>query len=53
VWAPAWYAWVVRSTAFASPHPPVRFENLRDDLKPIADEARPIYEELARHKLKP
>jgi hypothetical protein len=52
VWAPAWYASVERSTAFASAHPPVRFEDLRDDLKPIAEKARPIYEDLARFKLK-
>jgi len=52
VWAPAWYASVERSTGFASPHPPIRFEDLRDDLKPIAETARPIYDELARYKLK-
>jgi len=52
VWAPAWYASVERSTGFTTPHPPVRFEDLRDDLKPIADEARSIYEELSRHKLR-
>jgi hypothetical protein len=51
VWAPAWYASVERSTAFAAAHPPVRFEDLRDDLKPIAEKARPIYEDLARYKL--
>ncbi|MBI1214168.1 MAG: HAD family hydrolase [Alphaproteobacteria bacterium] len=51
VWAPAWYASVERSTAFSPPRPPVHFEDLRDDLKPIAEEARPIYDELARFKL--
>lgn len=52
VWAPAWYASVERSTAFALPHPPVEFTALRDDLKPIAEQARAIYEDLARFKLK-
>jgi hypothetical protein len=52
VWAPAWYASVERSTGFATPHAPVAFDDLRDDLKPIAEQARPIYETLARHKLR-
>jgi hypothetical protein len=51
VWAPAWYASVERSTGFAAAHAPITFDELRDDLKPIADLARPIYEALARHKL--
>jgi len=52
VWAPAWYASVERSTGFAAAHAPIAFDDLRDDLKPIAEKARPIYDELARHKLK-
>lgn len=50
-WAPAWYDAVERSTGFAQPKPPVRFEDLRDDLKPIALAARPHYERLAQYKL--
>jgi hypothetical protein len=50
VWAPAWYEAVERSTAFeapaAAPAPP-----LTDDLRKIADQARPHYEALARWKL--
>jgi hypothetical protein len=50
VWAPAWYEAVERSTGFAAPEraqaPP-----LTDDLKKIADQARPHYEALARWKL--
>jgi hypothetical protein len=50
VWAPAWYEAVERSTGFAAPEraqaPP-----LSDDLKKIADQARPHYEALASWKL--
>ncbi len=50
VWAPAWYEAVERSTGFAAPGrataPP-----LTDDLRRIADAARPHYEALARHRL--
>jgi hypothetical protein len=52
-WAPAWYDAVERSTGFAAPKPPVRLEDLRDDLKPIALAARPHYERLAAYKLCP
>lgn len=50
VWAPAWYDAVERSTGFA---PPRRKQSilLRDDLKAIADAARPHYERLAAFKL--
>ena len=48
VWAPAWYDSVWRSTGFETPrreaYPP-----LPDDLKRIADAARPHYEALAAH----
>jgi hypothetical protein len=51
VWAPAWYAAVERSTGFEAraraDTPP-----LTEDLKRIADQARPHYEALARWKLK-
>ncbi len=50
VWAPAWYDAVERSTGFEAPptrpRPP-----LPDDLRRIADQARPHYEALAAHKL--
>ena len=52
-WAPAWYDSVERSTGFAPQRPPVRPEALRDDLKPIALAAWPLYEELLQHKLQP
>ena len=50
VWAPAWYEAVERSTGFEAPErapqPP-----LTDDLKRIADQARPHYEALARYRV--
>ena len=52
VWAPAWYDAVERSTGFAPPAPAVRFEDLADPLKPIAEAAQPYYERLARHALR-
>ncbi|HSC18328.1 MAG TPA: hypothetical protein VLC74_05380 [Rhizomicrobium sp.] len=52
-WAPAWYDAVERSTGFAPPRPPVPFAALRDDLKPIAEAARPYYEKLRRYRLLP
>ena len=50
VWAPAWYEAVERSTGFEAP---ARAEAtpLTDELKRIADQARPHYEALARYKL--
>lgn len=53
VWAPAWYDAVERSTGFSPPRPPTSFEDLRDDLKPIAQAARPYYERLHRHRMAP
>ncbi|HEY5047945.1 MAG TPA: hypothetical protein VII49_08010 [Rhizomicrobium sp.] len=50
VWAPAWYDAVERSTGFARPSPRER-PPLRDDLKRMADIARPYYERLVAHKL--
>jgi hypothetical protein len=52
VWAPAWYDAVERSTGFAPARRPLAFDELRDDLKPIADAARPFYERLAAHRLR-
>lgn len=53
VWAPAWYDTVERSTGFASPRPPVTRGELDPALRAVADEARPLYERLARHRLAP
>jgi hypothetical protein len=50
VWAPAWYAAVERSTGFGPPEaaePPA----LPDHLRRVADQARPYYEALARHRI--
>jgi Sulfotransferase domain len=52
VWAPAWYDAVERSTGFEPPRPEARFEDLPDALKRIAQAARPLYEKLARHRLR-
>ncbi|MDO9337692.1 MAG: hypothetical protein Q7T61_14950 [Caulobacter sp.] len=50
VWAPAWYDAVERSTGFGPPSREAAPE-LPDDLRRIADRARPLYERLAAHKL--
>ena len=50
VWAPAWYDAVERSTGFGPP-PAEDTPDLPDDLRRIADQARPFYERLAAHKL--
>jgi hypothetical protein len=52
VWAPYWYANVERSTGFAPPAEKKHI-TLSGHLRKIADEARPYYERLARHKLSP
>ncbi len=51
VWAPAWYDAVERSTGF-SPSPSEARAELREDLKPVADAARPLYERLAAFRLR-
>lgn len=51
VWAPAWYAAVERSTGFAAPRERARIDDLPDDLKRVADAARPAYARLAAHRL--
>ncbi len=50
VWAPAWYEAVERSTGFETSEPTDR-PPLADDLKRIAELARPHYEALARYRL--
>ena len=52
VWAPAWYDAVERSTGFGPPGRKRAFEELRDELKPVAEAARPLYERLATHRLR-
>jgi hypothetical protein len=52
VWAPAWYEAVERSTGFAPPRADPGFDDLPDSLKGVAAAARPLYERLARHRLK-
>jgi len=51
VWAPAWYDAVERSTGFAAPEQRER-PPLPDDLRRLADLARPHYEALERHRLR-
>ncbi|MEM7443563.1 MAG: HAD family hydrolase [Pseudomonadota bacterium] len=48
-WAPWWYKAVEASTGFNS-RPPANVE-LPDDLKPIAEAARPYYEALEAHQI--
>jgi hypothetical protein len=50
-WAPAWYQSLYRSTGFAPPQAPTRWEDLAPSLQRIARQARPHYERLARWRL--
>lgn len=50
-WAPAWYNAVERSTGFEAPSSRSVIE-LPDELRRIADDARPHYEALAAHRLR-
>jgi hypothetical protein len=50
VWAPAWYDAVEKSTGFGAPREKSATP-LRDDLRAIADAARPHYERLATFRL--
>ena len=52
VWAPAWYDTVERSTEFAPPRAPAEIKNEGDNLRRIADAARPHYERLAAFRLR-
>jgi hypothetical protein len=51
VWAPVWYASVQKSTGFARPEHQDR-KPLSDDLRTLADQARPHYERLEKFRLK-
>ena len=50
VWAPAWYEAVERSMWFSAPERAIATP-LSDDLKRIAEAARPHYDALAKHRL--
>ena len=52
VWAPVWYEAVERSTEFGPPRAPAEMKNVGDNLRRIADAARPHYERLAAFKLR-
>jgi len=52
VWAPAWYEAVERSTGFSPARHPLAFDELRDDLRPVAEAALSFYQHLAAHKLR-
>ena len=52
VWAPAWYDTVERSTEFGPPRAPAEIKNVGDNLRRIADAARPHYERLADFRLR-
>ena len=51
VWAPAWYDAVEASTGFGPPRAEAGRDDLSDDLRRIADAARPHYERLAAFRL--
>lgn len=51
VWAPAWYDAVERSTGFGPPPDETGPPRLNDELRRIADAARPHYERLSAFKL--
>lgn len=52
VWAPAWYDAVERSSGFGPPRAAVEMKDINDQLRRIADAARPHYERLAAFKLR-
>ena len=51
IWASHWYDSVWRTTGFAPPSD--RKAELTSPLKALADQARPLYDKLAQHQLKP
>jgi Sulfotransferase domain len=50
VWAPHWYASVEASTGFAPPRPAAPV-SVPDRLRPLLEQARPYYDELAAHRI--
>ncbi|SON57075.1 hypothetical protein HDIA_3534 [Hartmannibacter diazotrophicus] len=53
IWAPHWYHAVEASTGFGPPREGIDASALPDHLRAIADAARPYYETLAAHALRP
>jgi hypothetical protein len=53
VWAPVWYQSVEESTGFGPPRREPRLDDLPEALKPLAVAARPLYDRLAAHRLRP
>jgi Sulfotransferase domain len=53
VWAPAWYDKVEQSTGFGPARREASAASLDTHLRAIAEAARPLYERLARHVLRP
>lgn len=53
VWARVWYHSVEQSTGFGPPRREIGFDELPEALKPIAAAARPVYDRLAAHRLRP
>lgn len=51
VWAPHWYASVEASTGFSPPAPAPARDAVPDRLRPLLEQARPYYAELAEHRL--
>ena len=51
VWAPAWYDAVERSTGFTAPTRIATIDDLPDDLKSVADAARPFYERMSQYRI--
>ena len=51
VWAPAWYQSVEQSTGFAAPEAGGNAPVLDDDLRRVADAARPYYDRLVKHRI--
>jgi hypothetical protein len=50
-WAPHWYHAVEASTGFGPPRAEVAFDDLPDDLKPVAEVSIPAYERLAAFRI--
>jgi len=53
VWAPAWYDAVERSTGFSPPKAAARAPQLTPVLQRLAAEAKPYYDALAAHRIRP
>jgi hypothetical protein len=49
-WAPHWYAKVYSTTSFGAYRP--KTVNLPAHLQPVLDQCQPLYDELARHRIR-